>query len=92
MNPLTPLTSIPAATNPSQTALRETARKLEAEFLFEMLGHAGLGQARDSFGGGVGEEQFASFLQREQADAIAKKGGIGLAETIFHALQRTTDE
>ncbi|MDZ4135049.1 MAG: rod-binding protein, partial [Paracoccaceae bacterium] len=51
-----------------------------------MLGHAGFGAARDSFGGGIGEEQFASFLRNEQAAAMVKKGGIGLAEVLFRAM------
>jgi Rod binding domain-containing protein len=91
MTSITTVSAGPALPNANQTALRETAQKLEAEFLTEMLGHAGLGDARESFGGGVGEEQFASFLKREQATAMAQKGGIGLAETIFRALQRTAN-
>lgn len=69
-----------------QAAARDAALQLEATFLAEMLKTAGLGQSRDSFGGGAGEDQFQSFLVRAQADQIAKSGGIGLAETIFHAL------
>lgn len=69
-------------------ALRETAEKLEAAFLSEMLKAAGLGQARDAFGGGAGEEQFASFLRDEQARAMTAQGGVGLAQSIFEALQR----
>lgn len=69
-------------------ALREVARKLEAAFLSEMLKAAGLGEARDAFGGGAGEEQFASFLREEQARAMAAQGGVGLAQSIFEALQR----
>ena len=51
-----------------------------------MLGAAGLGAVPDAFGGGAGEEQFASMLRDAQAQAMAKAGGIGLAETIFSAL------
>jgi Rod binding domain-containing protein len=69
-------------------ALRETAAKLEAAFLSEMLKAAGLGAARTAFGGGAGEEQFASFLREEQARAMTAKGGIGLAQSIFEALKR----
>lgn len=69
-------------------ALRSAAEGLEAQFLAEMLKSAGLGEARESFGGGAGEAQFASFLRQEQADAMARKGGIGLAESIFEALKR----
>lgn len=68
-------------------ALHETARKLEAAFLSEMLKAAGLGEARKAFGGGAGEEQFASFLRDEQARAMTAQGGLGLAQSIFEALQ-----
>ena len=66
--------------------LRAVARDLEASFLAEMLRYAGSSQARTSFGGGVGEEQFTSFLRTEQARAMAEAGGIGLAESLFNAL------
>ena len=68
-------------------ALRAAAQKLEASFLAEMLKAAGLGGVSSDFGGGAGEEQFASFLVQAQADALVKAGGIGLAETIFEALK-----
>jgi peptidoglycan hydrolase FlgJ len=54
-----------------------------------MLKSAGLGQTRGEFGGGVGEEQFASFLRDEQAHSMQRSGGIGLAESIFEALKRS---
>ncbi|MBW4962651.1 rod-binding protein [Sulfitobacter sp. CW3] len=76
-----------------QKRLYETAQKLEATFLAEMLKSAGLGKSRDSFGGGAGEEQFGSFLLQQQAMQIVKAGGIGLTETLFEALRdRTHDQ
>lgn len=71
--------------------LRDAAQKLEATFLAEMLKSAGLGAARDSFGGGQGEEQFASFLRDAQASEMAKAGGIGLAEALFEAMKMRVD-
>ena len=51
---------------PERTAqLRQVAQDLEASFLAEMLRHAGAGAARDTYGGGVGEEQFSSFLRND---------------------------
>ncbi|WP_038075321.1 rod-binding protein [Thioclava pacifica] len=67
--------------------LRRSAQALEAGFLSEMLKHAGLEEMNGAFGGGVGEEQFASFLRDEQAKRMVTAGGIGLAETIFNALE-----
>lgn len=71
--------------------LMALARDLEASFLAEMLAHAGLGESRGGFGGGAGEEQFASMLRSEQARALAERGGIGLAETIFQSLVSRTE-
>lgn len=74
---------------PSQDqALRTAAQEMEAAFLAEMLKSAGLGKVSDSFGGGAGEEQFASFLREKQAGQMAHNGGIGLSESIFEALKR----
>ena len=87
--PIPPL-SQPPSLRPLQAVqpnpLREKAAQLETAFLAEMLGYAGLGTARESFGGGIGEEQFASFLRQEQASAMVKAGGIGLTEVLFRAL------
>ena len=74
------------------TAMRNAAQELEATFLAEMLKSAGFGKARDTFGGGAGEEQFASFLRMEQARAMVRAGGIGLSESFFNALKEMTDE
>jgi len=68
-------------------ALRVAAEKLEATFLAEMLKSAGMGETRDAFGGGTGEDQFSSFLVHAQAEKLVAAGGIGLAETLFEALK-----
>jgi peptidoglycan hydrolase FlgJ len=68
-------------------ALLRAARDLEASFLSVMLREAGVGAPRGTFGGGAGEEQFASFLTQAYAERMAERGGIGLAEAIFRALQ-----
>lgn len=67
--------------------LRAAAEELEATFLSEMLASAGLGESPDSFGGGAGEDQFASLLRDEQARLMVKSGGIGLAESLFNTLK-----
>lgn len=76
----------PAPPDPT-IRLRDTARAFEAAFLAEMLGAAGLGKPSDGFSGGVGEEQFASFLTQAKAQAIAARGGIGLQPAILASLQ-----
>lgn len=72
--------------------IRELAEKMEATFLAEMLKNAKFGETPDAFGGGIGEDQFASFLRQAQADEMAKAGGIGLAENLFQALSKTVME
>jgi Rod binding domain-containing protein len=81
-----------AERNPDYQRLREMAQALESTFLAEMLKSAGFGAARDAFGGGMGEDQFASFLRVEHAQALAARGGIGLAESLFHALKERRDD
>lgn len=64
------------------------AKQLEAAFLAEMLKSAGLGETPEGFGGGIGEDQFASFLREAQASAMVEAGGIGLAQQLFEALSK----
>lgn len=77
--------------NNEDARLRDVAQKLEASFLAEMLKSAGMGASSQSYGGGAGEEQFASFLREAQAVEMAKAGGIGLAEHLFMALKARRD-
>lgn len=77
--------------SPGDARLRDVAQRLESTFLAEMLKGAGLGAPRESFGGGAGEDQFASFLRETQADAMARAGGIGLAELLFESLKKRSD-
>ena len=75
-------------TPPRDKALWAKAQELEATFLSEMLKDSGLGKAEGSFAGGIGEEQFGSFLRDEQARLIVGRGGVGLAEQIFRSLSK----
>lgn len=72
--------------------LMAAARELEASFLAEMLKAAHLGDTPEAFGGGAGEDQFASFLRLEQARAMVGAGGIGLAQSLFEALKEHADD
>ncbi|ABD57122.1 rod-binding protein [Jannaschia sp. CCS1] len=80
-------------TDDPHARIREVAQDLEAAFLAEMLKHAGFGEPRDddSFGGGIGEEQFSSMLRDQHASAISERGGLGLAESIFQSLLRRSE-
>ena len=67
------------------------AVQVTRRFLTEMLKAAGFGKSRDAMGGGVGEDQFSSFLRDAQATEMVRAGGIGLAESLFEALKEKTD-
>lgn len=75
-------------TSARDQTLFKAAQALEVNFLAEMLRSAGLGQTSETFGGGAGEDQFASFLRRAQSEKMVAAGGIGLAEHLFAALQK----
>ncbi|WP_368345212.1 rod-binding protein [Pelagovum sp. HNIBRBA483] len=80
---ITPLPIAPAARDERAWA---AAQKLEASFLSEMLKSAGLDAQIGAFGGGAGEEHFASFLRTQHAEALVARGGIGLSEHIYQSL------
>jgi len=81
---------IPAT--PRDHALFDAAKELETSFLSEMLKASGLGKPSGSFGGGIGEEQFASFLVDQHARALVDRGGIGLAESLFNSLKEREND
>lgn len=65
------------------------AREFEAVFLAEMLRAAGAGEGATIFGGGVGEDQFSSFLIDEYARKMAARGGMGIAEMALRGMDQT---
>lgn len=74
----------------TKAQLRRKSEELEAAFLSEMLGHTVMGSTSETFGGGIGETQFASLLRNEQASDMVKAGGIGLAEQFYRSLAGET--
>ena len=82
--------SAPAAGKPLDrtVALHKKAEALEVAFLSEMLAYTGIDDQTEGFNGGTGEDQFGSFMREEQAKLMVRHGGIGLAESLFHALSR----
>ena len=84
------LPTIPARERPRpDDPLWNAAQKIEQNFLSEMLKSAGLGAMKGAFSGGIGEEQFSSYLREAQATEMVDAGGIGLAEQLFHAMKET---
>ncbi len=93
-----PALSQPGVSTPAQFQtdtprhIHQVATEFEAVFLAEMLQAAGAGAPAGDFGGGIGEDQFASFLVEQHARAIAARGGIGLAEMIVRSLSARSDQ
>ena len=87
-----PIGAMAQPPSPQDRALRTAAEKIEASYLAEMLKSAGLGKTSGEFGGGAGEDQFASFLVQEQAMLMVKSGGIGLAESIYESLKEKQND
>lgn len=86
IEPILP-TSLPGAKPEAKAAeMKKAAVEFEAAFLAEMLKSSGLGKT-GAMGGGVGEDQFSSFLVTEQARAIAQSGGLGIAEMVLKSLE-----
>ena len=83
----------PAPVSQARAAqLMEVAQALETQFLSEMLKSAGVGKTPEGFGGGSGEDQFASFMRDEQARQMTQAGGIGLAQSLYDAMVAKTHE
>lgn len=74
------------------SSLRDVAIQLEATFLAEMLKSAGLGESQGGFNGGIGEDQFSSFLNQAYAQRLAEIGGVGLSDAIFESLLERSNE
>lgn len=78
---------VPAATNnPRLDAKnRETAKNFEAVFLGQMtqLMLESVQQGDGEFSGGHGEEMFRGIMAEKLGNAIADRGGIGLAPVVL---------
>lgn len=63
--------------------VRKTAEDFEAFFLSQMFEHMFSGIEPDAmFGGGQGEAVFRSMMFQEYGKAVARQGGIGLADMV----------
>lgn len=81
---LSQISGVARPTDPAR--LFEVAQSLEATFLAEMLKSVRFAEQPSAFGGGAGEDQFASFMREEQAKRMTEAGGIGLAQALFEAM------
>ena len=76
------ITALNNQTRYESNARLSLGQQLETVFLTEMLKISGIGKTPDAFGGGVGEDQFSSFMREAQAKEMVRAGGLGLAEKI----------
>ncbi len=66
---------------------REVAEEFESVFLTTMIQGMFEGIKTDGpFGGGHGEQIYRSMLNEQYAEAIASRGGIGLADSIYREI------
>lgn len=63
---------------PAKGNMARAADQLEAAFLAEMIKISMPQSGAATFGGGIGESQFASFLTEQYADAMAARLDLGL--------------
>ncbi len=84
-----PLASPLATLRADDPALTQVAREFEAMVLSEMLRPMFEGLSTDGLGGGgMGEEMFRPMLVEQYANAIARQGGLGFAQTVLTELVR----
>jgi peptidoglycan hydrolase FlgJ len=86
----TPIASVPVvapAPSANAVAARETAEKFESVFLGQMtqlmMESVEVG---DQFSGGHGEEVFRGVLAEKLGNAMAARGGIGLAPAVMEQI------
>lgn len=86
--PGAPLPTLSSRPQPAPEVLR-AAQEFESMFLSEMLAPMFENLDTDGLGGGgIGEQMFRPMLVERYAEAIAKSGGVGLADAIVRELNR----
>jgi flagellar protein FlgJ len=76
-----------------QTLARNNAQALnvskqfESIFLMQVLENMSSGLGTDPmFGGGAGDEIYRSMFNEQTAGAIANKGGVGIADSVYRSI------
>lgn len=87
--PNAPLPTVRPSANASQDEIRRVAQEFESVFLAEMLAPMFESLDADGLGGGgIGERMFRPMLVERYAQAIARSGGVGVADYIIAELNR----
>lgn len=82
--------AIKAARNERQ--MRDAAESFEAVFISQMLAPMFEGLEVDStFGGGHAEKIFRSIQIEEMGKAIAKNGGVGIADSVYREILKSQE-
>lgn len=77
---------------PDMAAAKRAGQDFEAVLIGQMLEPMWAGIKTDgAFGGGTGEEVFRSLMIQEVGRAIAKQGGIGIADSVTRELIRAQE-
>lgn len=78
---------------PAETKARAVAEKFETFFLQQMLEFMTAGLKPDkNFGGGGGESLYRSLLNEHYATALAHRGGVGIANTVYREILRLQEK
>ncbi len=76
----------------NERQMREAAESFEAVFISQMLAPMFEGLEVDStFGGGHAEKIFRSIQIEEMGKAIAKNGGIGIADSVYREILKSQE-
>ena len=71
----------------NEASARKAATEFEGVLVSQMMGQMFEGISTDGpFGGGQGEQMFRSLMLDEYGNQVAKRGGIGLADSIVKSL------
>ncbi|MBE3639279.1 rod-binding protein [Mangrovicoccus sp. HB182678] len=66
--------------------MAKLAGEVETNFLYEFMKTAEPEESGSGFSGGIGEDQFSSFLTLERARQLSSSGALGLSEMIVKNL------
>ncbi|EGY00310.1 Chemotactic signal-response protein cheL [Nitrospirillum viridazoti Y2] len=73
--------------------MEKAAKEFESVFISQMLQHMWEGvKVDENFGGGHAEEMFRGMMIEEQAKAITKGGGLGIADEIKKEMMRMQEK
>ncbi len=73
--------------SPQHRKARAAAEEFEAFFLSQILNNMSAGiQTDETFGGGESEKIFRSMLNDEYASSMSRRGGIGIADSVYREI------